>query len=110
MSNGKEYKLTWESVSASLHPGYYDWNTERAIAGALEKLDTPEHDGAWHRTEKIHTDLLPALRQRSGLLQLRAEGELIRNVRLYVREPSEWGEVIIPVKDKIIEESPSTES
>lgn len=73
------YTIEFESVSAQRYPHLYDWRTERA----RKDITPAEMEGVeWHKARR--TDNEASIRsQHTGLKQLIAEGELIRNVKVF---------------------------
>ncbi len=81
------HKVSWEMVSAVGHPEYY--RNERPIVRPEQVPD--EH---WYTVERVGD----VSGQYVGLRKLITQGELIRNVRLWVGESAEiaWREVTDP--------------
>jgi len=67
------YKVSFETVSAVGHPEYY-----RGTRPAVRPEQVPEDH--WHTVERAGDGVHG---QYNGLRRLMAEGELIRNVRLW---------------------------
>lgn len=76
------YTIQFESVSAQRYPHLYNWSTERA----RKDIDPSELEGVeWHKAERTSTkDSIRS--QYAGLKKLIAEGELIRNVKVFKTE------------------------
>ena len=77
-------KVSWEMVSAIGHPEYY--RGEHPCVAAAQVPD--EH---WHRVEREGDDGIRV--QYNGLRRLIDQGELIRNVQLFVATAPQWREI-----------------
>lgn len=83
------YKVSFEMVSAIGHPEYY-----RGSRPCVRPEQVP--DEHWHMVERVGDG---ARAQYEGLRRLVAEGELIRNVRLWecaALPEIEWRVVVAP--------------